>query len=276
MRIIRWFRDYYDGVSHYDSGGNIWRRKSFWFRLPEIAAGEKRIDAVEKQLKSVYDQETLPLKLSEEQQLFLVNAFNESPTPEDYVVVNPPKDNKWWARTIVTPLKRGVLGYCGKLYYLVIDDDKKELKSFKSFEEALEKIKDAERPGRFSKSFSSLFHKKLGLQEWEQKYQNHPALANIFFALKSPIFIICVKPEKEHTAYRSAEVVVNPRLSYYGLQRIFPPAVAHQDIDYFIGNFLTNIQDVGFERTDELIRDSKGFDDWSFRKMGKNSIVKKR
>ena len=274
MRIIRAFGDYYDGVTYYDAGGNIWKRKPYWFQLPEISAGEKRISSVEKQLRAVHKEETIPLELSEEQQLFLVNTFNEAPAPEDYVVIAPPKNNKWWARTIISPLKKAIFGYCGELYYLVLDDTEKGVRAFGSFAEVFEKYKDAKQPGLFSKGFSSMFHKKLGLQEWRQKYHKHPALSNIFFSIKSPIFIISSVVEVCHHCRGNAEVVINPRLSYYGLQSVFPPQIAYQDIDRFIGNFLTNIQDLGFERTDELIRDSKGFDEWSFRKKGPKSKSK--
>ena len=94
---------------------------------------------------------------------------------------------------------------------------------------------------------------------------------------------------RSHSSCYDYTVIVNPKLTSipisdmiqcgldYKLQNIeedirfvtqLDPYTAMQELEMFIGNVLTNnttpTMPVG---TDDQIRDSKGFDKWSFRKM---------
>ena len=87
-------------------------------------------------------------------------------------------------------------------------------------------------------------------------------------------------PTSDKYAYN---VIVNPQLTCVDMAELVPnsypeedirfvtkldPFTAMQELEMFIGNVLTNntspTMPVG---TDDQIRDSKGFDKWSFRKM---------
>ena len=114
---------------------------------------------------------------------------------------------------------------------------------------------------------------------------------DIFVQFNSPILAVGYNGSKysPHSKNYDYTVIVNPKLTSipisqmiqcgldYKLQNIeedirlvtqLDPYTAMQELEMFIGNVLTNnttpTMPVG---TDDQIRDSKGFDKWSFRKM---------
>ena len=108
---------------------------------------------------------------------------------------------------------------------------------------------------------------------------------DIFVKFNSPILAVGYSPKKSTpTSDRYVyNVIVNPQLTCVDMTELVPnsypeedirfvtkldPFTAMQELEMFIGNVLTNntspTMPVG---TDDQIRDSKGFDKWSFRKM---------
>ena len=67
---------------------------------------------------------------------------------------------------------------------------------------------------------------------------------------------------------RNTNFVVNPCMADYKLQNVFHPYEAHQAVDMFLGNELVMCTLKDFNMSDELMRDSKGMDKWSFRQKG--------
>jgi hypothetical protein len=101
----------------------------------------------------------------------------------------------------------------------------------------------------------------------------HLDLDSVFVELNSPIFIIrrgnfCPNRGKQsHVNYSDyGNLIINPCLRDFGLQSSFEPFHANQEIEMYLGNQLTQRDSCDIKRTDELIRDSKGFHGMSFRK----------
>ena len=68
---------------------------------------------------------------------------------------------------------------------------------------------------------------------------------------------------------------INPRFADYKLQSVFDPWTAYQEIDMYLNNQLAVNMEPTLERSQELIRDSKGFDDWSFKQKGPKARKRK-
>jgi hypothetical protein len=95
------------------------------------------------------------------------------------------------------------------------------------------------------------------VMEWLAK----PICYDIFINQKTPVFLL-YRENREFWFDRS------PILKDFGIQSIVDPWTAYQEIDRFLGNDLVNIDNKEFQMSDELKRDSKGMDDWSFKQMG--------
>jgi hypothetical protein len=80
-----------------------------------------------------------------------------------------------------------------------------------------------------------------------------------FLAVKSPIFLIKSVGHSEH-------IEINPRLNKLAFASQVDPYTAFQEISMYVGNKLVTQMDPNINRSDDMIRDSKGFSKWSFRK----------
>jgi hypothetical protein len=115
--------------------------------------------------------------------------------------------------------------------------------------------------------------------EWKQRYENNLNLINIFIEINSPIFII--KNEflgytLSKRCYSGYNLIINPCLRDFKLQCSFDPFTAHQEIEMFLNNQLVINQDSNIDMTDDLIRDSKGFDKYSFKQHGPKKRKRKK
>lgn len=113
----------------------------------------------------------------------------------------------------------------------------------------------------------------VGYEEFE--YHEHKDLDCVFVELNSPIFIIRsgrLSPSryeyaKSKTDYSECgNLIVNPCFSDFKLMSSFDPFFANQEIEMYLGNQLVARDSGNISLTDELMRDSKGFYDMSFRK----------
>jgi hypothetical protein len=84
--------------------------------------------------------------------------------------------------------------------------------------------------------------------------------------LDAPLFVACGRciGRWNDGAQTDARIVVNPSMHALGLQRYYPAAQSWQMIDMFLGNELAKQEDPA-PLSDDLRRDSKGFDEWSFK-----------
>lgn len=104
--------------------------------------------------------------------------------------------------------------------------------------------------------------------EFVKRYPRRQIDAEPFRLFNAPVFEV-------FGSFSRIKVVVNPYLKGRNFACQVDPYTAFQELSLFIGNDLVEQMDPNIERTDEMIRDSKGMDEWSFRKMGKNSKRKK-
>ena len=173
------------------------------------------------------------------------------------------------------------IGFCGKIYpvFQHIFDDKLENFHIGIDNEILiEKIKNChtdKRIYRYDNLSSPCLERLLGLEtekyNWfkNRKFTNPFTLEDFFLKYEIPVFVFknFIDGQK-----RKWVLETNPCLKDYDFQRIFDPYSAFQEIYMFFNSVLTNVKTpkmpVG---SDKVIAESKGFDKWSFRKIGENS-----
>jgi len=93
-------------------------------------------------------------------------------------------------------------------------------------------------------------------------------LLNLFYEKNTPIFIaICDKYDFFSKLYRF-KVDYSPVLKDHGFFRVLDPFTIFQEIDMFLNNELSNVNNEVSVITDNVVlRDSKGFDTWSFKTL---------
>ncbi|MFW9872257.1 MAG: hypothetical protein ACFFG0_04070 [Candidatus Thorarchaeota archaeon] len=83
---------------------------------------------------------------------------------------------------------------------------------------------------------------------------------------RCPILLI-----EKSSPYKSIKTTVNPILKDINFYRIIDPFTAYQNLSMFIGGILPRQSTPTVEISDEDMVIKKGFNKWSFRKMGKKS-----
>ena len=91
------------------------------------------------------------------------------------------------------------------------------------------------------------------------EYKNYPELLDLFEKHKTAIFVCDCSP------YRST-VVINESLSRYGFQKVLPPMQAWQELEMYVGSYLTKPTIEEPPISDKIKAEIKGFDKFSFRK----------
>ena len=241
MKIHSKFKDYYDHVVP-PSDTVLWCRKGHDFVL----------DA----------HKQLPInKVTIE---FLIDSFGKMPHPP--ITYKPGYKGILRSHTDVI-----MLGFCGKLYavYLLYQqrNNKTCIKAATDIMEFIEIYNSSKNP-TINLEKNRIWDKRFpyneqGIKNWYQEVNQTQKVGDIFITIKAPIFLM-----KQHYGRGSIEFHINPNMSEYGLQRIFDPWTAYQEIEMY----LTNTLAVGVETipifSDELKRDAHGFDNWSFKQIG--------
>ncbi len=242
MKIYSKFQDYYDNIGYYDKNDKVWVRKTESYSLNQFGNHGTNI----------YHKNGISLEVD----VFLGSALYDLPE----ILVNRSKysDSTSLDRTIG-------IGFCGKMYFGIMsyDDSITHIKTYSDINKYIEYRKKNDKrelsERRFFKNYS--FNQE-GINLWLKYYNNQKNLDAVFQEFNSPIFII--KATNNH----EDNLIINPSLKDFKLQTIFTPYEAHQSIDQYINNQLVNTELNSFSMTDELKRDSKGMDEWSFRQKG--------
>lgn len=247
MRIIDNRKDYYDGVAP-DSKDPIWVRESSVIKLDEspLQHGRKTI---------------------------ISNFMRRAPRP-----------------TRKMKLKRGiyglekeytfyVIGFCGKFYvlytWLNTPPNMEFFISARTPKEFVDKYNYVDRSDEYEMVLEN--DKKMGgwsifgscsfndsqHYRFVDEYLNDNIAEDICLELDTPVFLL-YKRNRDRDIY----VEKNPILKDIGFQSIVDPWQTYQEIDRYIGNVLVNREIDDFVMTDELKRDSKGMDKWSFKQIG--------
>lgn len=231
MRIISKFQDYYDGVQHYGQDeDNIWVRN-------EKQESYKNFPLIEQ----LWDTFVKPGHI----------------------------------RQII------VIGFCGKIYpcfrfYSNRRDSKgaseedfiyslEELEQYKP-SSSMHK-KDYERNIKYY--FNSISAK--GWRHEEDVFElAKKDYSKIFLEYNIPLFAIGNGLEFEEDGrqrLRKSTIKFNPQLKNYNFQSIKDPYTCYQELSTFVGGYLRSTEVDTVDIGDEYMRDSKGFDEWSFKTM---------
>lgn len=234
MKILSSFHDYYDGLMSHDANEYHYIRNSHTLELPNQQWHSKTLISPFGDFDSKYE-------------YFLATQYQE------YIVK--------FCKEIDFLSEWLIFGVSGKLYLFIRSYDKQHTEKVKLFT-SLETYENDNTVYHYSKHFSVFATKTI--HEWMTIYNNHPNNIDVFVGLKTPIFII----ERKH---RNLELTINPCLVKYGLQAFFNIHTIFQEIEQFCMNSLTNNPTPPCIMTDELRRDSKGFDKHSFKKEKEKS-----
>jgi hypothetical protein len=171
-----------------------------------------------------------------------------------------------------------VIGFCGKIYPFdnaisILNDDPKQFTNYDT-DYKFEQYKDdsyneryrlVKEDGKYWTFYSHLMEHKSphSKKEYFDIIRSDKKLLEIFLQYSVPIFHIGHVP-----GYYEKILTLNPCLKDYAFYKIFDTIQAFQEIQMYISNVIVSdtkvVVPVG---SDNVIRDSKGFDKWTFRKM---------
>lgn len=154
-----------------------------------------------------------------------------------------------------------MIGFCGKLYPLLIFYKSYNLETYKY---CCYEYDDA-------KEFFEKFYSRRDLAVARDRY--YPVIQRFFeeaklvspasFNFKAPIFV---------ATYRTygGEIKWNATLSQYEFYRVLPPYQAFQELEMYLCNLATPMKEIP-KISDEILCEAKGFDKYSFRKAPKRA-----
>lgn len=237
MRIISKFHDYYDGA-----GG--------WFSETPVFVRQEQ----EKSIKA-------PTNEAKEALSKVLNIFNKVPHFRE-------------SGTIY-----GVIAFCGKAYpyyhclgqyFYNTNAMEKHCKGILESENDISYYKGTAKHiikwlnyCPYRSYHDSMWYSALTHREWD-RFVNEISVdlsPEPFRFVGSPVFLINGQDN----------LIVNPNLRTYNFMSQIDPYTAYQEIEMYLGNELANQMDPNIKRSDDLVRDSKGFDGWSFRRHKEDS-----
>jgi hypothetical protein len=246
MRIIDKRKDYYDGVVLH-SPDPVWVRKESSFSLGEENPFRIPKDTIER----------------------LLDSFREIPTPS--------------IRTSSgIDFTRAMVSFCGRIYvvwykntYLNRPQDivsaNKPSSFVKKWNDNTEDKKDHIKLDDQINSlrwFRQFFNDKM-FDKWKLEYENMSNINDLHRTFKSPVFMITQEN-------RRIILTINPLLVNVGFQVVMEPWTMVQELERYVGNDLVDTPLDDFKMSDELKRDSKGMDDWSFKQRGPKARKQKK
>lgn len=169
---------------------------------------------------------------------------------------------------------RCVVAFCGKAYPCYCHSDSLTFYSTEKMENYFKKDLDSSdymKRNHAEKIINMLHGKARAGYWWRYSNLNHRTWkrflsegsldvpVDAFIAVKSPVFLV-------KTVGSSTYLEVNPMLNKLSFASQVDPYTAFQEISMYIGNELVMQMDPNLDRTDDMIRDSKGFNEWSFRR----------
>lgn len=260
MRIISDFRDYYDTAMGLGIDPAL-----VYLRKTEVCEYEVRSNVGTHQLPRGLDNAL-------HRPLALLRAL--------------PRSVQYWHRCkthrFQVPLTTKIIGFCGFLHPAIEMDGM----IFHDADQILPNVSDAflQRCETSRASFERALTEKSRYRTWQWhatrwtspltlEYWNQAAASiagkcfdDAFIAAAAPAFLLEYRTTNRHTDRDTIRCTLNPCLRDEGFQKIKPPAVAFQDLAMYMGNQLARQADPISAFPDELLRDEKGFDAWSFRR----------
>ena len=252
MRIVSNFADYYDRIIN-DHEGKVWKRFNYFFTLPNMDRNGVLSHIIKTFAPIDDNKEAIPSPLSNDQVKLICKMFDDRPRIRD--LSNRSYDKSY------------ILGFCGKLYYIInVINESSYIRP--EIVEVFDNVADYKAKYDSENKQRFYYYQGLSFNEWQRKYNSNKEVYNLFISLQTPIFLMGYNYFNQISSHNDVYFVTNPALKSIKFQSIFDPYAAYQEIDMFINNDLVSMEDHDIKRTDELIRDSKGFDNWSFKQKG--------
>jgi len=164
-----------------------------------------------------------------------------------------------------------VVGFCGKLYPVVKTEehhlhrypmDPTQVKQcFYTEKEVLEWL-SREDVRRRKRRFYRWWRRGPEIDKGAMRLDKFVELDKLFLEHKCPIFV------KDQVGI----ITLNPPLKDSQFFKVFSPFEAYQEIYMYLSGVLGNTNQVATKISDEVMAAKKGFNKWSFRRPGKNSI----
>jgi hypothetical protein len=168
-----------------------------------------------------------------------------------------------------------IVGFCGEwtLGVRIIKTwDYTESKAFFFFSYSdLVEFAESEKVDELKKKFGD-----LNEFDWRSRLTHRKAFELVKSA-KSDLFVSCNCPiitisrtgfTGGHPFVHRNVITLNPQLSQFGFVKFKDPYQAYQDLSMYVGGVLCSHKDKTVVMDDNVMRDKKGFDKWSFRKQG--------
>jgi hypothetical protein len=246
MRVISKFKDYYDGCQGYGADPKlVYVRKTQEIPIESTRPGEVKQAELK---KAIFD----------------VSA-KAGAVPHLYH----------------TDVDYGVVAFCGKIYPFW----KIGTTTHYTWEKLHKDIRSKAARERHSTYYSDILariEKRRGRNSYwygtrltrsgVEKYFNETDLNvkdDAFIYLKTPVFIIQYVFGKEL-------VITNPLLKDYNFASQVDPWTAYQELSMYVGNNLANQMDPEVHISDKLKAESRGFNEWSFRRHKDESKKNKK
>ena len=199
---------------------------------------------------------------------FVGELFDEFPKPIYRNVYQKPKRHSWSSDI---DSKSFLLFMCGKVYpfYAKLFNTYSTPKYGVTF--ISQTPSDFKRKMAIHYNFTednwSLIYNKFDDKVFEDfkthLHNNRDRIYKLFIDYKVPLLLV---GGNHCSHYRNLDIILNPILKDYGIQKIIGPFTIYQEIKFFLSNDLVEEPMKDFQITDDLKRDSKGFDKWSFRR----------
>lgn len=242
MKIISDFYDFYDSVAYSD--------EPLFIRHETI----KEACVVDKEINDKVDE-----------------IFKRCPRPEVR------------EKNVFSGVDVSFLCFCGKMYFFL----EHSFTKYSRYNEQLsrhnlkacnisafiKKLKSCDMETKLYHSFFSLKHNKMELKKAFSQFHKDYELDNIAYKLnlhfKTPIVLIT------NEKFRVNTYKLNILLGELNFQQTLDPYSAYQEIEMFLGTILVDNQDKNDIMSDELKRDSKGMDEYSFKQVGPKARKRK-
>lgn len=242
MRIISEFRDFYDSALCY---------------------------GIDPLLIYIRDNKEYSFEFAKEEKKYLPGDMDRVLAPITRILSEMPEDitiySKNYGRRAIRITPK-IVGFCGVLYpamdiegftfytpqQVVAMLPLEVLKQVYMSREKLNELVERKDMASWSRELTAASWKKTVKDIEGRKFDD------VFVGLGVPIF----RYEKIYRRYR---ITVNQCLKSDGFQRIKTPVECFQEISMYIGNQLVHQKDPSTLIPNDVLRDEKGFDKWSFR-----------
>ena len=266
MRIISGFKDYYDSVQRYGSDPNI-----VYVRLEESVNGVSPVSYWWQNRTAFWDERAnwIPQDLRP----FLLGPITAL-LGLPYSVVR--LKGRTYTNFDLTFDTR-IVGFCGRLYPAMTVDHR----TYYSIDKMLKGISE-----EYLRRFGLDKKRMADAVSWKKPhyyiyggYRGHPLTHetwnksvedltvrrydDVFIRLGVPVFRLDFLRSENGTRIRLTR---NPRLKDDDFQRVRSPSDAYQELAMYVGNELARQPDPVSAIPDHIMRDEKGFDEWSFRR----------